>query len=500
MSRQSASALVLSSGSGECGEQSTPEHRDSMEHSRTDGDLGTISSEATKDEPLLPAADNAHVVEVGKPDTAPLDLETDIEDEAGPRKDGGEIPAAEEAPPTGWRKAWRAVRSFLAKYWFLLGLGLAIGLAAAWPDLGKKNGYLQAQYVVKYCAVILIFLLTGLTLKSQVLGSALLMWKPQLLTLAISLGFIPLVGWGIGSALLLTPLNPALASGIIVAASMPTTVSSNVVMTKQADGNDAAAVVGAVLGNIIGIFVSPMLILGFVHVSAPPPYSKLFLDLSITVLIPLILGQAVRFFFPKFPPWLQTYVNISNFNNCMILLMVWSTFCDTFAANLSMAAWEIFVVVAVDVGLYVGFSAAVVFGSFYVLRKLLLPFARADAIATMFVGATKTIALGIPLINIIWGSDPNAGLYAAPLLIYHAAQLLVGALIVPFLRAWKRRGDPPPALADTEKGLLEGKAALDEVEVAGGQDVAMESVPAGPAAPTEAEHGAERVDGSLKAT
>jgi sodium/bile acid cotransporter 7 len=372
--------------------------------------------------------------------------------------------AKEEPTPKQLHPVLRILKNFLSKYWFLLGLGLAIGLAAAFPDLGKKGGYLKTDLWFRYVATTIVFLLTGLTLKSQVLGGALLLWKFHIVTLIISLGIIPLVGWGIGSLLLTTNMNSALASGLIIATCCPTTVSSNVIMTIQAAGNEAAAVVGAILGNIIGIFVSPILILAYARVSAPPPYSKLFFDLSVTVLIPLCVGQAIRYFFPKLPPWLQARFNIGIFNNCMILLMVWVTFCETFAAQLSMQAWEIVTIVVLDGAMYLAFAAGILLGSYYLLRVPLKPFARPEAIAMSFVGATKTIALGIPLIQIIYADDPNLGIYAAPLLIYHAAQLILGALTIPVMKSWKLKGDPPLAAIRDDEEIDLGEVTVEQTK------------------------------------
>jgi sodium/bile acid cotransporter 7 len=45
----------------------------------------------------------------------------------------------------------------------------------------------------------------------------------------------------------------------------------------------------------------------------------------------------------------------------------------------------------------------------------------------------KTVALGIPLIDSIYGSNPNAGLYTLPLLIWFPMQLVVGSSCVPRL-------------------------------------------------------------------
>jgi sodium/bile acid cotransporter 7 len=48
----------------------------------------------------------------------------------------------------------------------------------------------------------------------------------------------------------------------------------------------------------------------------------------------------------------------------------------------------------------------------------------------------KTVALGIPMINSIYENDPNMGLYALPLLIWHPMQLVIGTIMTPRLVAY----------------------------------------------------------------
>jgi sodium/bile acid cotransporter 7 len=48
----------------------------------------------------------------------------------------------------------------------------------------------------------------------------------------------------------------------------------------------------------------------------------------------------------------------------------------------------------------------------------------------------KTVAMGVPLINAIYDTNPNVGLYTLPLLIWHSLQLLLGSLPVPRLHKW----------------------------------------------------------------
>lgn len=159
-----------------------------------------------------------------------------------------------------WKARGRVIYRKVMDQWFIWGLGLAIAFAAAWPALGKTNGHIQAQYSIKYTAVIIIFLCTGMSLKTRVLANAVAQYKAHFLTQAISLGIIPAVGYGVAYALYSSNLNKDLIDGLIIAAAMPTTVSTNVVFTKSAGGNEALAVVNAVVGNIIGIFITPALL------------------------------------------------------------------------------------------------------------------------------------------------------------------------------------------------------------------------------------------------
>ena len=53
-----------------------------------------------------------------------------------------------------------------------------------------------------------------------------------------------------------------------------------------------------------------------------------------------------------------------------------------------------------------------------------------DAVAVVMCGSTKTLALGMPLISVLFGKSANAGILSLPLLIYHATQCLLGSLMI----------------------------------------------------------------------
>ena len=51
----------------------------------------------------------------------------------------------------------------------------------------------------------------------------------------------------------------------------------------------------------------------------------------------------------------------------------------------------------------------------------------------------KTVAMGVPLINAIYESNPSVGLYTLPLLIWHPMQLVVGSFVAPYINAYVKR-------------------------------------------------------------
>lgn len=67
-------------------------------------------------------------------------------------------------------------------------------------------------------------------------------------------------------------------------------------------------------------------------------------------------------------------------------------------------------------------------------------------------GATKTIALGFPMITVLFGSQPDVGLLSLPLLIYHPSQIMIGSLLIKPLKAWVGRAPPASTSADPGEG------------------------------------------------
>ena len=74
----------------------------------------------------------------------------------------------------------------------------------------------------------------------------------------------------------------------------------------------------------------------------------------------------------------------------------------------------------------------------------------------------KTVAMGVPLINAIYESNPNVGLYTLPLLIWHPMQLVVGSFVAPYVAAYVKRREAENEEEEDDDGSCSGGVALQQ--------------------------------------
>ncbi|KAG2190206.1 hypothetical protein INT46_010593 [Mucor plumbeus] len=356
-------------------------------------------------------------------------------------------------------RAKSIAKSAFLKYWFLLGLGIAILLAWQFPNVARKGGYIRAEWSIKW----------GLSLRTRILAQTLLRVRLHLLIQIINLIIIPFFVFGLVLLFfkLHMPVNSLLLIGVVIAASTPTTVSSNVVMTKNAHGNEASALMNAALGNVLGIFVSPALVSYFQVplLDASPEdestntaggsvdFVTVLKQLGLTVLLPLVIGQGIQMLFTEPVAKFKVKCRLSDVSSFCLLLMVWSVFSDAVHAGSfsAVAGKDIAVVIILNFLLYTLFSVLSfllarlpyskrIFGPLKWFDRL--QYSREDTVAVMYCGATKTVAMGVPLINVLYqkGDPGTIGVLSTPLLLYHVEQLILGNIEVEILKKWVTNG------------------------------------------------------------
>ncbi|KAG1180406.1 hypothetical protein G6F70_001474 [Rhizopus microsporus] len=353
--------------------------------------------------------------------------------------------AVHSGPPkkTAFQKFKSTAYSIFLRYWFLLGLGIVIGLAWAFPQVGKAHGSIQAQYTVKWGAVIVIFLLSGLGLEVSVMLRTILRWRLHFVVQVINFILLPFLMYGI------------VRFFIAVHANLSDTVYKGWMIAL------ATTLFNAALGNVLGIFVSPGLMTAFQNdeiVFQPgtargnPDYVNVLKTLGLTVLAPLVVGQFIRFLFPKQIKYIAAKCRFPIINSLALLCLVWSVFCDGVASDAfhRTSGVDIVAIIFVDIFMYLFGCATCIY-----IARLPWPtknepkwvskwrFSRKDTVAIMYCGATKTVSMGIPLINVLYANTSYGivGLLSLPLLMYHICQLFLGNFQVAFLKKWVQKDE-----------------------------------------------------------
>lgn len=310
----------------------------------------------------------------------------------------------------------------LVRDWFLVGMILAVVLAALFPDFGRTGGTLHAD-VVANVGIFLVFLLYGLGLPLANLKAGVMKWRLHVVVQAFTFGVFPLL-WLLLNLVAGRWLPPDLMLGFLYLCAVPSTISSSVAMTGLARGNVAAAIFNASLSSLLGVVLTPLLVSLLATTTGQSlPLGDAILKLAGLLLLPLVIGQLLR---PVLGSWFARYRRYTNmFDRVFILVLVYASFCDSVKSGLFTNHGG--GVIAVTLGGAALILAVVLTLSTTVTRWL--GFDKEDEIAAVFCGSKKTLASGVPMARLIFGAHPALGLIVLPLMFYHQLQLLVCSVL-----------------------------------------------------------------------
>jgi sodium/bile acid cotransporter 7 len=219
-------------------------------------------------------------------------------------------------------------------------------------------------------------------------------------------------------------------------------MSSCVVYTSAAGGRASLALLNAAGGNLLGVFISPVLLgllTGLAGGVGADTVRRSVLGLCLMVLLPFVAGQALSGCFPavKAPvKRVQSYVG----QVCILTVM----FC-AFATSLEdviASLGDMWACILYLVGLHLVIVVLVAAGG------RMLRFPPAIAAAVVFCATQKTLALGLPLADTFFeDTGTPLALVTIPLIFYHLLQLTFGGFLVSHWSARIERTGPTPGEA-----------------------------------------------------
>ena len=321
--------------------------------------------------------------------------------------------------------------TILTRHWFLILLGVALLTAWLAPHAA---GRLQPQWW-SWLPVVVIFLASGLALPSERVRTAAGDWRVHAFVQGFSLVLVPLMVLALDPLLAALGVGEPLRLGIAFLACLPTTITSGVVFTRSAGGDEALALVNAVLGNLLGLVLTPLALLLLIGRSAEIPLLPVLRELALLVLLPFAVGQLLRL---RLAAWAAAHrALLSNTPQAMVAVVLWLVFSAALQHGSGLSAGTVALLVLGIAAAHAGLLLLAWTGGAALDRP--------RRIAATIVATQKTAALGAPLLAIVFGGRPDAAAIALPLIIYHPLQLLVAGVLAGRLRA--RTGSPAPRSA-----------------------------------------------------
>lgn len=327
------------------------------------------------------------------------------------------------------------VRAAVDPFVLALVLTLAAGLLLRPPAAA-----VAALDVAADVAVAVLFLLYGMRLPTPEVLAGLRDLRLHSAVLASTFVAFPLLGLAT-SALARPVLGDSLADGLLFLTLLPSTVQSSVALTSVARGDVPAAISAATVSNVLGMALTPALVLltlGRAGSVGPAGLRAVLLQL----LAPFVVGQLLQRWTGH---WLRARRPLTTaVDRGTVLLVVLAAVVAAGAAGVwaDVSAGQLAGLVAVSLALLAVALAATWWGG----AALGLPLP--GRITLLMCGSKKSLATGLPMAAVLFPAAVAAPL-AVPVIVFHQLQLVVCAVIARrlALRAGDARSGAPRSAA-----------------------------------------------------
>src|SRR5574340_126769 len=213
---------------------------------------------------------------------------------------------------------------FLAKFHidgFVLTILAVVGLASIFPASGTGADILEWATRI---AIGLLFLIYGARLSPAEAWQGVKHWRLHSTILAATFVLFPLLGLAL-RVLVPSVLSDELYTGLLFLCLVPSTVQSSIAFTSIARGIVAGAIVSASFSNMLGVFVTPLLVVLLMNTTGSAHVDPgTIVDIVLQLLAPFLAGQLLR---PFVGGWLKRHAKPTKLvDRGSILLVVYTAF------------------------------------------------------------------------------------------------------------------------------------------------------------------------------
>jgi len=314
----------------------------------------------------------------------------------------------------------------LKKNWFILGLvALSVAVILDFTGILVDPGLWLKSHHGPDIVIVVIFILSGIALDTRQIREGLADFKGTLLALLIIFLIAPVIAYFFS----LLPIETGLVLGIFLVATMPTTLSSGIVMTGSAGGNMAHSLLITIIANSLAVITIPIslsfLIGGnenqVIHIDP----LTIIIKIATLVLLPLIVGVVARRLFSARLRPILPYT--STCNQLGILTIVWMALCGGRNAIVSSLDSIILIIIIVFF-----FHLCLVLSALWLTK--IFKIAKGKRESVIFMGGQKTLALSVILQVSLF---PEFGLALVFCVVHHIVHLIMDAYLINYLKIAK---------------------------------------------------------------
>jgi solute carrier family 10 (sodium/bile acid cotransporter), member 7 len=285
-----------------------------------------------------------------------------------------------------------------------------------------------------------LFICSGLRLQTKEVMGAFKAPKALVLGAVVILGLTPLL------ALLLVKVPLAVqefSSGLAVFSVVPTTMASGVVLTCQAHGNVALAMLLAVGTNLLGVFTAPYWLKLVLPTSGDKSLdaTALLVKLLLTILLPTFVGKLLQQWKPADDFAKRHKVGMKVTSSVLLCIIPWQ--------KVGKAAGQLHVLSVGQAAELLGLGVAirVLYLIVCTLLAAVMRVTGEEKTAFVIQGTMKTFGIAVAIIGFL---DEDAvgdtGLMAIPIIIAHIVQVFGKWRGGANCLAWGFHHSPPPPL------------------------------------------------------